>query len=345
MSGSGEGSGGLSIVTVVMNRLPHLLITAPRLSLCASHDEHLILDWSSTPPLRREVLPADERIRLLRVEGESGWCLTRAYNFAIRHARGPVILKLDADCWLTEEGGDPALELETGTYQRSKRGGGLNGILLIHRSDFLAVGGFHEGLMGYGYDDKDLFSRLDHSLTCRFLPPRCLHTLEHGDGERVAAQTGLKGVGTSSGAGSRKGLGGSRLAALEAIARMEESKARNRLVAERWPWSAEQPCTRYVLLGADRWKADPASVPSGAPATVAQARILGNRVYLSLLLGLPERFLDQQIPAGELERIRAWETFLRLQAWLRLMVLMPALRLGLRLQLAVERARGRVGTR
>jgi hypothetical protein len=73
--------------------------------------------------------------------------------------------------------------------------------------------------------------------------------------------------------------------------------------------------------------------------------VLGNRVYLSLLLGLPERFLDQHIATADLERVRSWESFLRLQAWLRLVVLMPLLRLGLRLQSLQGRIRGLPGLR
>lgn len=319
----------VSIVTVVMNRLPHLLITAPRISGCRGHQEHLILDWSSDPPIQRRALPQDDRVRLLRVEGESSWSLTRAYNFAIRMARGPLILKLDADCWLSQE--DPSwLTLEPGTYRRSASGGGLNGIVLVRREDVLGCGGFHEGLQGYGHDDKDLYARLDRFLVCRFLPSGPLHTLEHGDSERIAAQKGLRGLGRPS-----------PLVDLEAIARMEESKARNRQLAESWPWSADQPTTRYQALDGERWMAAPASRPAGDPATVAEARAVGTRVYLSLLLGVPERFLDQRIPRHDLERIRRWDIFLQLQARLRLLVLMPLLRQGLRVQKAYARLQSR----
>ena len=47
-------------------------VLSPRLAAWPHHDEHLIVDWSSRTPLRREELPADPRLRLLRVEGEGG---------------------------------------------------------------------------------------------------------------------------------------------------------------------------------------------------------------------------------------------------------------------------------
>ena len=51
---------GLSVVTVCMNRREHLLATVARLAAWPHHDEHLIVDWSSRTPLRREDLPAGE---------------------------------------------------------------------------------------------------------------------------------------------------------------------------------------------------------------------------------------------------------------------------------------------
>lgn len=340
MGESASAREGLSIVTVVMNRLAHLLETAPRISRWPAHQEHLILDWSSDPPIQRQALPADPRIRLVRVEGEGLWHLTRAYNLAIALARGPLILKLDADCWIEDPDSSWLPQLEPGTYQRSATGGGLNGIVLIRRQDVLAIGGFHEGLQGYGHDDKDLYGRLDRGLNAGHLPSERLHTLEHGDGVRVAAQKGLRrlrlGDSRERGAIARP----DRLADLEAIARMEESKAINRLLAERWPWSRAQAPTRYEEVGPDRWRALGGSVPQAEPALVQQAGALGNRVYLSILLGLPERFLDQQIGRQDLERIRGWEGALQFQARLRLLVLLPLLRLGLRLQSAFRRLKG-----
>ena len=85
-----------------MNRQAHLLISAPQVSAWPHHSQHLIVDWSSREPLRRQDLQADSRIRLLRVEAERAWHLCRAYNFALAQARGDCLLKLDADVWPTE---------------------------------------------------------------------------------------------------------------------------------------------------------------------------------------------------------------------------------------------------
>lgn len=166
---------GLSVVTVCMNRREHLLHSSAQLALWPHHQEHLIVDWSSAEPLRREDLPGDRRLRLLRVEGEDRWNLCRAYNFAIARARGSQLLKLDADCWPSEHF-DPAapglrVAIEASDSVLGNDGQpilcalgsgaeGRKGQFLMARALLAAVGGYNEVLVGYGFDDKDLAARL-----------------------------------------------------------------------------------------------------------------------------------------------------------------------------------------
>ncbi|MGB7564835.1 MAG: glycosyltransferase, partial [Prochlorococcaceae cyanobacterium] len=164
----GLSASGLSVVTVCMNRREHLLHSAAQLALWPHHHEHLIVDWSSSDPLRRDELPADPRLKLVRVEDELSWNLCRAYNFAISRAQGPWILKLDADCWPTADF-DPTLVVpdgfggsgpDEGAYALGSGPDGRKGQFLIATELFSAVGGFNEYLVGYGFDDKDLKIRL-----------------------------------------------------------------------------------------------------------------------------------------------------------------------------------------
>lgn len=323
---------GLSIVTVVMNRFSHLLVTAPKVSRWRGHREHLIVDWSSATPIDRSSLPSDPRIRLVRVEGETRWQLTRAYNFAIAIAHFDTILKLDADCWIHSDG--PSLPtLEQGAYARSPIGGGLNGVFLIRRDDFFSVGGFHELLRGYGFDDKDLYLRLERRLVRHDFAGGLFATIEHGDMDRVAPDTACRHSGTS-----RQNS----WTALHAIALMEESKGINRLLAERVGWSQTSGRSRYQHLGDARWRVVPASIPVAPRAIEQMAASAGTRMYLSHLLGLPERFLEMRIPAQDMERIRRWATFLKIQAMVRMATVLPLLWLGLRVGRRVPRpvARG-----
>ena len=74
----------LSIVTVCMNRSHHLLQSAPRVAALPWHREHLVVDWSSSQPLRREQLPPDPRLRLLPLDGVP--TTTGVYAVALRES-------------------------------------------------------------------------------------------------------------------------------------------------------------------------------------------------------------------------------------------------------------------
>jgi hypothetical protein len=307
-----------------MNRTDHLLSSATRISRWDGHREHLIVDWGSRNPIERRSLPADQRIRLLRVEGESEWQLTRAYNFAASQSSHETLLKLDADCWIDDLTYQPT-PLSQGHYLRTTGGGGLNGVFLVNRADFFSVGGFNEYFRGYGYDDKDLYLRLDDLIACMSLPIGVFCTLEHGDLERVHAASIPPGREQT---GRDQRSTGERL---EAIARMEESKAINRELARCLPWSGDSAATNYQYLGQNQWMALQESVPSPSTEVQEQTRILGNRIYLSILLGIHERLLDMEIPAVSLGRIRRWTPLLKALAKLRISTLLWGIKLGLRI--------------
>ena len=317
----------IAIVTVVMNRTRHLLSTAPQVSQWSAHAEHLIIDWSSTTPVDPALLPDDSRIRLIRVDGESQWQLARAYNFAMARAQAEVILKLDADCWITQVQ-SPWSALKSGHYRRyAAPSGGLNGLFMIRRSDFFAVGGFNEYLTGYGFDDKDLYQRLDERLDVEPLESGLFQTLDHDDLDRVSANDRARPRLFSSLMIPRLG----RWRALRAIARMEETKAINRFLAESLPWSSLAPSSVYQEIGPDHWRLIPETRPRLPEPVQTRASDLGNRLYLSCILGLPERFLEMHVTAGQLAQIRRWDLFLNLQAMVRTYTLLVLLRFGLAL--------------
>jgi hypothetical protein len=286
---------GLSVVTVCMNRRDHLLATAPRVAQWPFHAEHLIVDWSSSEPLRRGDLPDDPRLRLLRVEGERRWTLCRAYNFAIARSRGDRILKLDADCWPLQAF-DPEAELlrvpvaarlaevsegvpKTRLCAFGSGQEGQKGQFLIERALYEAVGGFNEFLIGYGFDDKDLRARLrlrlgnDHAA----IPLAWLGVIPHSDQERAgfARPEGDQGLGASLG-----------------LATMRASRQGNRLLAAHCPWGSRSAASAYEEEAPGRWRVRSGSVPQ-PPASVA-AEIDHDRrmTFWSCFLGIPQVFLE-----------------------------------------------------
>jgi len=193
----GDGDGiAYSIVTAVRDRLGQLRITAAAISRHGHHAEHLIIDWSSQPPIRRQDLPADPRLRLVRVEGERQWWLSRAYNRGFQLARHGWILKADADALLGEAFFRRFAPAAATLQLRYLIGGvaaagGLDdlGLFAVERAALLAVDGFNPYLFGWGYDDLDLFERLflHPGTTLAHLPAAGVANLPHGIAERLGA--------------------------------------------------------------------------------------------------------------------------------------------------------------
>jgi hypothetical protein len=279
---------GLSIVTVCMNRREHLLATAPKVAAWPHHQEHLIVDWSSAAPLRRQDLPADPRLRLLRVEGETRWNLCRAYNFALARARGSRLLKLDADAWPGEafDPADPSLRLPPPGGSREERGPlcafgsgpeGRKGQFLIDQDLLDAVGGFNELLVGYGFDDKDLLARLLHGRgqAARVIPEAWIGVIPHSDAERAELGAGKVGVAASQG-----------------LAAMRATRLANRLVAAHCPWGPHAPRSRYQEERPGVWRLDARSLPQPPAAVAAELEHARRMTFWGHFLAIPEVVLE-----------------------------------------------------
>jgi len=266
-----------------MNRREHLLATVPRVAAWPHHDEHLIVDWSSHEPLRRTDLPPDPRLRLLRVDGEDRWNLCRAYNFAMARAQGTRLLKLDADAWPTEhfDPDDPALRLPgTGLLCAFGSGAeGRKGQLFLDAELVASVGGFHELMVGYGFDDKDLQARLrlrtGHDPAV--IPPDWLAVIEHGDEERA-------------GQGRAARPGG--LEAARGQAAMRATRLANRLVAAHCPWGAAGDGSRYREVTPGRWRLVPESLPQPPAPVAAELEHVRRMTFWGAFLAIPEVGLE-----------------------------------------------------
>lgn len=264
-----------------MNRRDHLLATAPRVAAWPHHREHLIVDWSSAVPLRARDLPADPRLRLLRVEGESRWNLCRAYNFALAQARGSQLLKLDADVWPTEafDPADLSLRLppRAGLCAFGSGPEGRKGQFLIDRDLLEAVGGFNELLVGYGFDDKDLLARLlrGSGQEARPIPEAWIGVIPHSDAERAELGAGRGG-----------------LAASQGLAAMRATRLANRLVAAHCPWGPHAPRSRYSEERPGVWRLEARSLPQPPAAVAAELEHVRRMTFWGHFLAIPEVFLE-----------------------------------------------------
>lgn len=228
----------LSIVTVAMNRTEHLLQQARAVSGLHGHAEHVILDFGSTTPIRRDQLPGDERIQLHRVESPNGrWWLTHSYNLAFALASGDYILKLDADILPSQNFIDLLSEQQVTTnahlmcnrltlqdWSLPSELFTTNGLFLCKKTSLAQVRGFNPYIQGWGWDEIDLYSRFFLAgFTASRIPQDGLDLIQHDNDvrEHPVISTDLR----------RIGLSKATLDRLSATRRMQAQNEKNKLIA------------------------------------------------------------------------------------------------------------------
>lgn len=139
------------------------------------------------------------QLKIVRVEGETDWVLTRAYNLAVREATSDYIFKVDCDYIVSERAVKThrldGLEHETagnffftGYYMNARDANEmhLNGAMVVSQEVFWSVGGYDERIQSYGYDDEDLYDRLRKMGVTRLnVSYEDVSHLEHDDDERA----------------------------------------------------------------------------------------------------------------------------------------------------------------
>lgn len=177
---------GVSLAAVCMGRHETIKKTAPAWLAVNGVDEIVVVDWSSEPPLEPAIrsIPNGDRIRIIRVNGESKWVLSRAYNLAINATRYSHVIRTDCDYHIqpnfvvahrdlidedsknsSENIQQSRLRYFAGNYDlaRNENEVHLNGAVFIKRKDFLNIGGYDERIQTYGWDDEDLYNRLSNA--------------------------------------------------------------------------------------------------------------------------------------------------------------------------------------
>lgn len=137
----------------------------------------------------------DPRIRVVRVENESQWVLTRAYNLGISTSSYDTIIRTDCDYALSENFlnahplNDGGRTFYAGNYgsARDENEVHLNGAVYIKRNDFFGVGGYDERIQTYGWDDEELYKRLEGkgNMTKLNLSFDHVSHVPHSDGARA----------------------------------------------------------------------------------------------------------------------------------------------------------------
>ena len=198
-----------TIVACCMDRNANLSKAVPSWLLSGA-EQIVIVDWHSREPvvqtLERELgvsFPTwHTKVEVIRVElPERRWVLSWAYNLGATYARHPWLLKLDSDNVLkpnflnqtlpADEPADWSKQFWKGDWRvaKTKQQVYLNGVLLVSRCAFIAVGGYSEWIQSYGWEDSAAQAALEKTLglTAVSLDPELIEHLPHDDEVRVGA--------------------------------------------------------------------------------------------------------------------------------------------------------------
>lgn len=187
---------GISVVTCCMNRSENLLKAIASWVACPQINEIIIVDWNSTIPFGDELAAAgihDERILIARVNDQPRWILSYAFNLGFRLASYDKILKTDADIIIRpaffEDNELRESTFLSGDWRIAEKGQEhINGFFFIRRADLMKVKGFNEYITTYGWDDDDIYFRLEQQGFNRVrINPRGIYHIPHDDAQRVDA--------------------------------------------------------------------------------------------------------------------------------------------------------------
>jgi glycosyltransferase involved in cell wall biosynthesis len=177
-----------------MNRNENLVKAIPSWLECDEIQEIIIVDWSSTEHVSEYLLSRgfdDNRIKVIRVEDQSRWILSYAFNIGFRMASYDTILKTDADIIVYPEFFQrnrlSSSIFISGDWRIAPKGQEhINGFFYIYRENLMRIKGFNEYITTYGWDDDDIYHRLEASGTKRtHVDIETIYHIPHDDALRI----------------------------------------------------------------------------------------------------------------------------------------------------------------
>jgi len=194
---------GISIVTACMNRNENLMKCMPSWLRLSAVSEIIVVDWGSSKKVEqslRERGIADNRIKVIRIEDQDTWILSHAFNVGLSQVRRKYILKLDCDILLKDdflEKNPPctrkfyAGNWRVATSDDEKR---LNGSFLAPTQNIRSIGYYNEEITTYGWDDCDLYQRLEILLVRSVFDFTTITHIKQEDDSRLKYQSNTLGL-------------------------------------------------------------------------------------------------------------------------------------------------------
>jgi len=186
-----RNTSGVTLITAVKDRDSFLEKSLPTWVQVRGLAKIIILDWGSAKSLVPITFPYGEKVQLYSMTQDIPWKLTVAMNVAASLVETDIILKVDADTMLA----DSFLEehpmtqeiFYTGNWEIAEEENDhhLNGVFLCWTEAFKKIHGYRESLDTYGWDDTDLYKRLQNELKRENFKLSQLYHQPHGDAIRL----------------------------------------------------------------------------------------------------------------------------------------------------------------
>jgi len=195
-----KGAKKIAFCITCMNRLQHLQQTLEKNiqdNYLPDEVEFVLLDYNSTDGLEQWIqqnmqsyIDSGILIYYKTVEPEH-YFRSHSRNVAFRLANASILCNLDADNFLGKGFASFMIkEFNTNDnvfFSSNATGGDIVGRVCVRKEDFMAIKGYDEDIQGYGYEDTDLFIRLEklglkHK---QFNNPDFYHCIRHSNEYRV----------------------------------------------------------------------------------------------------------------------------------------------------------------
>src|SRR4030066_270134 len=162
----------ISICTTCMNRLDDLKLTLPK-NIQDNKDypniEFILLDYNSTDGLsdwvKNNLYDYIESKKLIfyRTEEPKHYKMSHSRNVVFKLASGDIVSNVDADNYTKKGLACYVNQLANAIPSKAtfiKSNQVMHGRIGFYKKEFVdLLGGYDEGLVGYGFDDRDLFFR------------------------------------------------------------------------------------------------------------------------------------------------------------------------------------------
>lgn len=201
----------ISFCTVSMNRLHHLEKTLPKNikdNLSYSNLEFVVLNYGSKDGLddwmNHQMLEYRKKgiIQYYITNEPSFFLRSHSKNVAAKQATGDIICNVDADNFIGEGFAEYVNEIFTGrkdcymTVDRLNSAPDFYGRICLRKKDFWAINGYDESMVGYGFEDYDMWNRLEiiGKNAVYIDDPKYLKSLKHNDEERIENESNRKDI-------------------------------------------------------------------------------------------------------------------------------------------------------